>query len=67
MLTDADIGPKNFYLGPVKPKVSFNEWLGYFLSWQAMIGDLWPATYVFYLPQTDLGWNKFTCFEKKKI
>ena len=25
MFTDADIRPKNFYLGPVKPKVSFNE------------------------------------------
>ena len=38
------IRPKNFCLGLIRPKVSFNECLGYFLYWQAMTCDLWPVT-----------------------
>ena len=47
-------------LGRIRPKVSFNECLGYFLYWQAMTCDLWPVTWVFYLPQTNLCWNTLT-------
>ena len=39
----------------------------YFLYWQAMTCNLQPATCVFYLPQTDLGWDKLTWFERNKL
>ena len=70
--TDADNRPKNFCLGLIRPKVSYNECLWYFLYWQTVIC-------VFYPPQINLGdktswprmkkidlvWEKMTWFGKK--
>ena len=32
-LVKANLRPKNFCLGLIRPKVSFYKWLGYFLYW----------------------------------